>query len=279
MPPRTAFALSLIAGLTILAMNARAQNADTEAGRPSVRMIKLTERVWVCQLQYEGQKPKGFFPVIVSRDGLIVVDTPMFPSEARAMRAAVIDGLGRRDFLYLINTHHHWDHTMGNQFFREATIVGHAFTPIDMETFTGERFKRFIAQRKEASHKGTIKASLALIEELEREFQAAPPARTFEKEDSIRLSDISLILYHTGRDGAPPSLYNHTRSDIFVYVPEEKVLCVGDSFYEKEWLDGPPPDPPADLLNGFLKRCRERNYVIEHVIFGHDPFISRRSRG
>ena len=117
----------LIAGLTLLAMNARAENADREAGQPAARMIRLTERVWVCQIQYAEQKPKGFFPVIVSRDGLVVVDTPMFPSEARAMRAAIIDELGRSDFLYLINTHHHWDHTMGNQFFREATIVGHAF--------------------------------------------------------------------------------------------------------------------------------------------------------
>lgn len=65
------------------------------------------------------------------------------------------------------------------------------------------------------------------------------------------------------------------RSDIFINIPEEKVLCVGDSFYEKGWLDDPPPDPPVDLLNGFLARCRERNYVIEHVIFGHDPFISK----
>lgn len=92
--PGTIFALTLIAGLAILAMNARAENADREAGRPAARMTRLTERVWVCQLQYAEQKPKGFFPVIVSRDGLVVVDTPMFPSEARAMRAAIIDELG-----------------------------------------------------------------------------------------------------------------------------------------------------------------------------------------
>lgn len=156
-----------------------------------------------------------------------------------------------------------------------SLIAGHAFTPVDMNAFAGENCGPFIAQRKEASQKGLITTPLALIEELEREFQAAPPTRTFEEEDSIRLGDLTLILYHTGRDGAPVSLYNHTRSDIFVYGPEERVLCVGDSFYMKEWLDRPPDDPPPDLLNGFLVRSRERNYVIEHVVFGHDPFLSK----
>lgn len=274
-PARNVFISFFIASLAFLAMTPRAENGDREEGQPIVRMTRLTDRVWVCQLRNGGQKPKGFFPVIASRDGLIVVDTPMFPPEARAMKAAIIGELGRRDFLYLINTHHHWDHTMGNQYFREATIVGHAFAPVDMETFTGANFGRFMAQRKEASRKGLIKASLASLEELEKEFQAAPPSRTFEAEDSIRLSDLSLILYHTGRDGAPVSLYNHTRSDIFVYIPEEKVLCVGDSHYEIDWLDGPPANPPADLLNAFLVRCREQKYVIEHVVFGHDPSISK----
>jgi glyoxylase-like metal-dependent hydrolase (beta-lactamase superfamily II) len=274
-PVRNVFISFFITGLAFLAMTARAENGDREEGQPIVRMTRLTDRVWVCQLQYGGQKPQGFFPVIVSRDGLIIVDTPMFPPEARAMKAAIIGELGPRDFLYLINTHHHWDHTMGNQHFREATIVGHAFTPVDMKTFTGANFGRFMAQRKEASQKGLIKASLASLEELEKEFQAAPPSRTFEAEDSIRLSDLALILYHTGRDGAPVSLYNHTRSDIFVYIPEEKVLCVGDSHYEKDWLDGPPAYPPADLLNGFLVKCREQKYVIEHIVFGHDPSISK----
>jgi len=192
--PRTVFNLSLIASLAFLVLNARSENAAREENRPTARMTRLTGRVWVCQLQHPGQKPKGFFPVVVSMDGLIVVDTPMFPSEARAVRAAIIAELGRSDFIYLINTHYHWDHTMGNQFFPEAVIVGHAFTPIDMETFTGERFKQFIAQRKEASQKGRITASLALIEELEREFQAAPPTKTFKTEETIRLSDLSLIL-------------------------------------------------------------------------------------
>lgn len=271
---RAIFTLSVTAVLALSALNARSEQAGGEETRPTARMTRLTERVWVCRLQYAQQKPKGYFPVIASKDGLIVVDTPMFPSEARAVRAAIVAELGRSDFLYLINTHHHWDHTMGNQFFPEAVIVGHAFTPVDMETFTGERFARFIAQRKEAARKGRITASPALIEELEREFQAAPPTKTFESEETIRLSDLSLILYHTGRDGAPVSLYNHTRSDIFIYIPEEKVLCAGDSFYDKEWLDAPPLNPPADLLNGFLTRRHERSYTIEHVVFGHDPWLT-----
>ena len=117
--------------------------------------------------------------------------------------------------------------------------------------------------------------TLALLAELEREFHATPPGRTFRDKECIQLGDLTLWLFHVGRDGAPPSLYHHSRSDIFVYIPQERVLCAGDVHYRKEWLGCKPGELPIDLFNGFLRFCSEQGYFVEHVIFAHDTFISK----
>ena len=63
--------------------------------------------------------------LIVGRDGAVAVDALMVPSMTRRLVAAIKKTTSRR-IGALINTHHHLDHTGGNQFFRSATIVASA---------------------------------------------------------------------------------------------------------------------------------------------------------
>ncbi|MBN2399639.1 MAG: MBL fold metallo-hydrolase [Candidatus Aminicenantes bacterium] len=261
--------------LAVLILSALLPAAAAEDSPFAVSMEKLTAHVWICTLLDNERRARDYYPLLESRDGLVLVDTPMYPSAARALKAYIIKELKRNDFILLINTHYHWDHTCGNQFFSEATIWGHEFTPIDMKRFSGENFPAFItAKRQHYGKKGDAR-TLALLTELESEFHATPPSRTFWDKERIQLGDLSLWLFHVGRDGAPPSLYNHSRSDIFVYVPQDRVLCCGDVHYRKEWLDGKPGELPIDLFNGFLRFCSEQGYLIEYVLFAHDPFISK----
>jgi metal-dependent hydrolase (beta-lactamase superfamily II) len=39
----------------------------------------------------------------------------------------------------VINTHHHWDHTFGNQVFADAKIIGHVLCSEDMQTVYGSK--------------------------------------------------------------------------------------------------------------------------------------------
>jgi len=56
--------------------------------------------------------------VIASKSGLIAIDTGFPLDVARKMKAAVVKKLGREDFIYLINTHGHMDHSIGNQLYK-----------------------------------------------------------------------------------------------------------------------------------------------------------------
>ena len=137
--------------------------ADAAESSPfAVSMEKLTAHVWICTLQDKERQTRDYFPLLVSRDGLVLVDTPMYPSAARALKAHIMKELKRDDFILLINTHYHWDRTCGNQFFNEAVIWGHEFTAVDMKRFSGENFPAFIASKRQHYEKKGDARTLAL---------------------------------------------------------------------------------------------------------------------
>lgn len=237
----------------------------------TVRLERITAHVYVCIVSGLGQN--NYYPLIVTGAGMVVVDTPFYPSVAARVRKRIEEELGRNDFLYVINTHYHWDHTGGNQVFPEATVIGHVTTPIDMGRWTGQNFRAFIDRRKEFFRKKGDQKILAFLAELEQDFRATPPTRTFSDREILDLPDLEIILYHVGREGVKPSLYDHSRSDIFIYVPSERVLCAGDVSFDREWLDSWPAGAEVEFFNGFQAFCRGRDYRIDHVIFGHDPVL------
>ena len=51
---------------------------------------------------------------IVTRDGVVMVDTPQKPTEWGGWKEALA---AHGPVKWLINTEPHWDHTMGNSFF------------------------------------------------------------------------------------------------------------------------------------------------------------------
>ena len=57
---------------------------------------------------------------VVTRDGVVIIDTPQLPTRAVRMRQQAEKNGPIR---YLINTEHHIDHIFGNYFFRGAGLV------------------------------------------------------------------------------------------------------------------------------------------------------------
>ena len=60
---------------------------------------------------------------IVTKAGIICIDTPTRPSDARAWREKLAK-LATKPILYVINTDHHRDRVLGNQWF-EAPVLAH----------------------------------------------------------------------------------------------------------------------------------------------------------
>jgi len=61
---------------------------------------------------------------VVCGDGVLVIDTRATHVQAAEMVES-LRPIPRLPVRWVINTHHHWDHTFGNQVFPDAAIWGH----------------------------------------------------------------------------------------------------------------------------------------------------------
>ncbi len=95
---------------------------DLEVVRPCERVMVLKGGCW-----------SETMTVVDTGKDPVVVDT--YASHKLAEKArAYIDKIVNKPVSYVINTHHHWDHTFGNQVFKKAVIIGHKFCMEDMKT-------------------------------------------------------------------------------------------------------------------------------------------------
>jgi len=146
--------------------------------------------------------------LIAGRDAVTALDGLFAPAMTRALldEAARISG---KRIDRLINTHHHVDHTLGNAMFpSETQIVAHAKAKEEME-----------------------RAGLAVLPVIERlaphfagkldGVQERLPDVTFDGAAmDLVVSDRRVRLLHYGT--------GHTRGDVIVYLPDERILFAGD---------------------------------------------------
>src|SRR5512136_2130792 len=89
---------------------------------------RVSENVYWFQSEVYAQVTAG---VVTGPQWAVVIDTLALPDETLAMRSFIEEELSV-PVRYIINTHHHADHTWGNCFFPGATIIAHATCRQDM---------------------------------------------------------------------------------------------------------------------------------------------------
>ena len=162
--------------------------------------------------------------------GMVVVDAPMVPNQARAFRDELTRMAGGKPFLYVINTDHHRGHILGNQYFQPTPVLAHEQAWKHMKGY-GDNFKQRVIDsfKKEPD----VQAQLTDI-------QIIVPKVTF----SHRLD-----IVRGGRDLRIIRIGGHTAATSVIWMPNESLLFVGDAVWvdqhpymaqanSKEWLDG-----------------------------------------
>ncbi len=247
-----------------------------------VQLTRVSERVLVLH----GSYMENNVTAIATEKGLVVVDSTGIPSTARLMRDIIRQEFGRDDFVYLINTHYHWDHSWGNMAFPETKTIahegcGHLMRENESQmSRTIESFQRNLEEsrrRLEGMEAGSDeeKQTRAFIAEVERAiadysqgFRMLPPVVSFNDRMTLEMGDITLEMAYFGR--------SHSGTDIFIHIPEEGILLTGDIFLDGRWLPlfsaGGPLDIPRwiAVLDGFLDDDN-----IQQVIPGHQHFWPR----
>jgi glyoxylase-like metal-dependent hydrolase (beta-lactamase superfamily II) len=247
---------------------------------PKFTIEPLGDRVLALR---SGETGMDGLLVLTSARGLVVIDTGISPTLTKVYRAKLEEVLDRKDFIYVINTHFHYDHTDGNQVFPDATVVGNEATRRRMLEWNASR-DAFVANQRTRLETWTRQAAQAppgseqerqlrdlianytpATEDLAgKDFILVPPAITFTDRLSLYLGDMTVTLYPFGPG-------THTGDDVIAHVPEVGLVAVGDLFHPAyvQFLFQPGEGVDIDHKIGVLDAILADPDGVKYVVNGH----------
>lgn len=200
---------------------------------------RISDNIYWFQSETYAQVTAG---VIAGPKWAVVIDTLM-PQESLAMRNFIEHKLNL-SVKYVINTHHHADHSWGNCFFPSATIIAH------------ERCRQMLKDRS-ASALEVARQDNPLY----RQLTIVPPHITFQEGSiNLRVGKKNLQIYCSP---------GHSDDGISVLVEEDRVLFTGDAFM-------PIPFIVEGNLDQYIQSIQATlDLGLENIIQGHGEIILR----
>ena len=266
---------------------ARAQARDTGA-----RLERVADSVYVIlHDDATDQWPHGNTGVIVTPDGVLVVDATYLPSRARA-DIALIRTVTDRPVRYLVYTHWHFDHNNGAIAYRDSfpavTIVSERQTRdyialnstwwARMSTAPASARRASLAALQQEFTAGRDSTGRGLTAEEKRKdakaieqrqnelaelasLRVVTPDLVFDEELTLWLGGRRIELRDRGRANSP--------HDVTIYLPKDSVLFTGDIVVQSplpyvgaSWpsaLDRGDPAARSDADGGRGARARARD--------------------
>lgn len=254
--------------ITLLLLGCVAVAGDKVNGLP-LHVEKLSDnaiRLWV------GDYVSSTAVSALNTDkGIVVIDATESPSLDKQFRKVIAREFDREDFVYLINTHEHADHTTGNGVYADCEIIAHENCAEGMKTRRADSqriidwYKKRIpelegqlAETDEGSDaykqtKEEIIVKKMVLESMQSDVPLTFPTKTFSDSMKLDMGNMTLELYYMGG--------THTASDIFVFVPEEGLLFTGDMMADI-WLTDTPGCLQAFAIRQGVKR--DMPLMLEH---------------
>ena len=184
-------------------------------------------------------------------DGLVLVDTPTMPEDISHWKY-FIDSMKGTGVAYIIATHHHFDHIMGNNRLGGNVIMQE--NAFELMKQPGSTLRELLAP------------NLPGITKEKLDFLASEPLLTpkitFSDRMCLKLGDLTLHLFHVG---------GHSKGSLCVYVEEDKVLLAGDNISPGQH----PFRGHADHLE-WIKALRwMKGLDADAIIPGHGPLCGK----
>jgi len=205
-------------------------------------MYELAPQIYT-ETTFHNSNP-GF---IVTSEGVICIDSPLIPDEAKAWRQTIEDVSGGLPILYVVISDHHRGHCLGSQWLSE-TVVAHELAWKHMRNYS-DNFKQRV--RDSFKKQPEIRAQF-------KDLRIIVPKITYQDNLTIVRGDRVVRVLHVG---------GHTPATSMIWLPVEKVLFAGDIV----WIDQHPfmtQANSADWLKALdLIRVLEPRYIVP----GHGP--------
>jgi cyclase len=200
---------------------------------------RVTEDIYVFNSDLYVQVTAG---LVVTSEGIVVIDTLLYPEETLQIKQFIENRL-KQPVIYVINTHHHADHTTGTYFFEDAKVVSHILCRDLLDT----RGRESLARAKGSSPE---MANVDLV----------LPNIVFDDKMSLQVGNKTFHLEH---------MPGHSDDSIVVWVEQDNVLFAADTVMPIPYfVDG----NYRNFLDSLAKLERRS---FENIIQGHGEVILR----
>ncbi|MEM7187405.1 MAG: MBL fold metallo-hydrolase, partial [Bacteroidota bacterium] len=215
-------------------------NPTPSAASRTIAMIKVADSIYM--LKGKG----GNIGVSYGDDGVLMVDSQFAPASGEIKN--LVASLTTKPIQFLVNTHHHGDHTGGNENMINSgtTVIAHDNARYRLvqkerakvEKAQGEEFQAMVDKLK--SDGDNEKAEAKAKEGFQGASAFDPskykfPAITFSKDMTFHYNGETIMVIHVHNA--------HTDGDAIVYFTESNVLHTGDTFFNGRY-------PYIDLNSG-----------------------------
>ena len=231
-------------GLTIITILTLLVSTEALTFADEVKTINVLKDVYTIT---GGDGVDSNTTFIITKEGVIIIDTRPTPSEARKVLKE-IRKLTDLPIVYTINTHYHGDHTFGNQVFKSSkSIIAH-------------KNVRNTLIKSGQDHLSLFKTfGLPGMDEVE----VTPPNILYEKEMEIWLGGYRLQLIHHGK--------GHTNGDTIIFIDQLRTVITGDLVFNKKI-----PYMAEAYIEDWIKSLKYIELLKnETVIPGHGPIGGR----
>jgi cyclase len=189
--------------------------------------------------------------IIIGDKGVVIVDALVSSKEAQRLISDLMS-VTDKPIRYVVNTHSHFDHTLGNSDLASmgAVILAHENCGENMKA----SLPKVIANAK----------AYGMTDEEARAIKPACPNATFGNRMRINLGGVTVELVYV----AP----SHTTDSILVFVPEDYLVFAGDILV----TDYYPFMGEADI-DGWAKSLDHLSSLdVDKIIPGHGPVSSKK---
>jgi len=218
-------------------------------------MTKVGDKVYalIGDMDIPNEQNEGFIcnsVFIVTANSVIVVD-PGGSRQIGEMVIRQIRSVTDNPITHVFNTHHHADHWMGNQAFArlepKPIIIGHQIMH-DRANEIGERWIKIISDLTKGKNQGT---------------NPVYPSTIVTGSELMKIDGLELQLIHP--------IHAHTKGDIVIHLPQEKVLITGDVFFHIRT----PGFQDASPLGNLHALTELYQLDFDQVVPGHGPVTNK----
>jgi glyoxylase-like metal-dependent hydrolase (beta-lactamase superfamily II) len=223
-------------------------DAVRSAPAPKVNIVttKLGDGIWLIGGGSHNSVAVEF------KDFAAIIEAPLDDARTLAVIAETKRLIPGKQIKYVVNTHHHWDHSGGLRaaYAEGATIV------------TNEQNKNFFERVILVPQPRTLSPDRLSMTPFATTGPGPGKLETYREQHAISDGNQSIISYHV--EG-----FNHAQDMAIVYLPKAKILINAD-------MGPPPPNAPASAVNAntialYNNIKRLKLDVVQHVPIHGNP--------